>query len=170
MKNPDFFKQQIEEMYATEAGGFAPDVESELRKLEWCDLMVWQFPLWWFGLPGIMKGWVDRVLVMGRTYGGDGFTKMECSSIRRPFSPRPPADLARFTGRVAGTVISMPSCVRFSEGCFASSASRCLRPISYIVPFAFRTRNAKQPSRPGPAGSGILNESNPSTLVNTEPP
>jgi len=73
VKNPDFFKQQIEEMYATEAGGFAPDVEGELRKLEWCDLMVWQFPLWWFGLPGIMKGWVDRVFAMGRTYGGERF-------------------------------------------------------------------------------------------------
>jgi len=33
--------------------------------------MIWQFPLWWFGLPGILKGWVDRVFAMGRTYGGD---------------------------------------------------------------------------------------------------
>ena len=32
--------------------------------------MIWQFPLWWFGLPGILKGWVDRVFAMGRTYGG----------------------------------------------------------------------------------------------------
>ena len=48
VKNPDFFKQQIEEMHATEVGGFAPDVETELRKMESCDLMIWQFPLWWF--------------------------------------------------------------------------------------------------------------------------
>ena len=73
VKNPDFFKQQIEEMHATEAGGFAPDVEAELRKLEACDLMIWQFPLWWFGVPGILKGWVDRVFAMGRTYGGERF-------------------------------------------------------------------------------------------------
>jgi len=59
VKNPDFFKQQIEEMHATEVGGFAPDVEAELRKVEARDLMIWQFPLWWFGLPGILKGWVD---------------------------------------------------------------------------------------------------------------
>jgi NAD(P)H dehydrogenase (quinone) len=31
--------------------------------------MIWQFPLWWFGLPAILKGWVDRVFAMGRTYG-----------------------------------------------------------------------------------------------------
>lgn len=73
VKNADYFKQQIEEMHATEVGGFAPDVEAELHKIETCDLMIWQFPLWWFGLPGILKGWVDRVFAMGRTYGGDRF-------------------------------------------------------------------------------------------------
>lgn len=73
VKDPKFFKQQIEEMHATEVGGFAPDVEAELQKVEWCDLMIWQFPLWWFGMPGILKGWVDRVFAMGRTYGGERF-------------------------------------------------------------------------------------------------
>ena len=71
VKNPDYFKQQIEEMHATDVKGFAADLEAEMQKLEWCDLMIWQFPLWWFGLPGILKGWVDRVFAMGRTYGGD---------------------------------------------------------------------------------------------------
>jgi NAD(P)H dehydrogenase (quinone) len=73
VKDAKYFKQQIEEMNASEVSGFAPDVEAELRKMEDCDLMIWQFPLWWFGLPGILKGWVDRVFVMGRTYGGDRF-------------------------------------------------------------------------------------------------
>jgi NAD(P)H dehydrogenase (quinone) len=73
VKNADFFKQQIEEMHATEVGGFAPDVEEELCKMEACDLMIWQFPLWWFGLPAILKGWADRVFAMGRTYGGEQF-------------------------------------------------------------------------------------------------
>ncbi len=71
LKNPDYFKQQLEEMHATETFGFAEDIEREMRKLEWCELMIWQFPMWWFGLPGILKGWVDRVFAMGRTYGGD---------------------------------------------------------------------------------------------------
>ena len=73
VKNPDFFKQQIEEVHATEVGSLAPDVEAELRKVEACDLMIWQFPLWWFGLPAILKGWADRVFAMGRTYGGERF-------------------------------------------------------------------------------------------------
>lgn len=70
VKDPDFLKLQIEEMNATEANGFAPELEAEIAKVEWCDLMIWQFPLWWFGLPAVLKGWVDRVFAMGRTYGG----------------------------------------------------------------------------------------------------
>src|SRR3989338_2135414 len=61
-----FFKQQMEEMYATDHNGFAPDIEAEIQKLEWCDLVIFQFPLWWFSLPATMKGWVDRVLAMKR--------------------------------------------------------------------------------------------------------
>jgi NAD(P)H dehydrogenase (quinone) len=70
VKDPAYLKLQMEELHATEAGGFAADVEAEWRKVEACDLMVWQFPLWWFGLPAILKGWVDRVFAMGRAYGG----------------------------------------------------------------------------------------------------
>ena len=44
-----------------------------MQKAEACDLMVWQCPLWWFGLPAILKGWVDRVFASGRTYDGDRF-------------------------------------------------------------------------------------------------
>ena len=69
VKDPDYLKLQLEETFATEKDGFAPDIEAEMRKIEACELMILQFPLWWFGLPAILKGWVDRVLAMGRTYG-----------------------------------------------------------------------------------------------------
>lgn len=69
IKDSNYFKQQLEELYATEVGGFIPEIEAEIEKLEWCDLMIWQFPLWWFSVPAILKGWVDRVFAMGRVYG-----------------------------------------------------------------------------------------------------
>lgn len=68
--DPHYLKLQLEEMHASEHAGFAADIEAEMQKLEWCDLMIWQFPLWWFGLPAALKGWVDRVFAMGRMYGG----------------------------------------------------------------------------------------------------
>lgn len=69
VRDPDFYNQQVEELHANEANGFAADIAAEQEKLAWCDLLILQFPLWWFGLPAIMKGWVDRVFAMGRTYG-----------------------------------------------------------------------------------------------------
>jgi NAD(P)H dehydrogenase (quinone) len=73
VKDPDYLKLQIEEMNATEIKGFSEEIEKEISKIEWCDLMIWQFPLWWFGLPAVLKGWVDRVFAMGRVYGGSKF-------------------------------------------------------------------------------------------------
>jgi NAD(P)H dehydrogenase (quinone) len=73
VQDREFFKQQLEEVYATTHNGFAPHIEAELQKVEWCDLMIWQFPLWWFSVPAILKGWVDRVFAMGRTYGNGHF-------------------------------------------------------------------------------------------------
>jgi NAD(P)H dehydrogenase (quinone) len=73
LENIAFFKQQLEELHATATNSFAPVIAAEQEKLEWCDLMIWQFPLWWFSVPGILKGWVDRVFAMGRVYGQGKF-------------------------------------------------------------------------------------------------
>lgn len=73
VKNAHYFKQQVEEDYATDARGFAPDVEAEIAKLEAADLMIWQFPLWWFSVPGVLKGWVDKVFAFNRIYGRGRF-------------------------------------------------------------------------------------------------
>ncbi|MGY8638405.1 NAD(P)H-dependent oxidoreductase [Bradyrhizobium sp. 14AA] len=45
------------------------DVRSEIEKLLWADVLVLQFPLWWFSMPAILKGWVDRVYAYGFAYG-----------------------------------------------------------------------------------------------------
>ena len=70
VNDPGYYKQQLEEMHATDTNGFAPDIEAEIKKIEWCEFMIWQFPMWWFGLPATLKGWVDRVFAMKRIYGG----------------------------------------------------------------------------------------------------
>lgn len=44
------------------------DVQRELARLEWADLVIFQFPLWWHAQPAILKGWFDRVLVYGGRY------------------------------------------------------------------------------------------------------
>jgi NAD(P)H dehydrogenase (quinone) len=52
------------------AGGtLTPDVNAEIEKLLWADVLILQFPLWWFSMPAILKGWVDRVFAYGFAYG-----------------------------------------------------------------------------------------------------
>jgi NAD(P)H dehydrogenase (quinone) len=48
------------------------DVTSEQQKLLAADAVIFHFPLWWFGMPAILKGWVDRVFAYGLAYGYQG--------------------------------------------------------------------------------------------------
>ncbi|GGF18369.1 NAD(P)H dehydrogenase [Aliidongia dinghuensis] len=52
-----------------ETGTLTDDVRVEHEKLLWADALILQFPLWWFTMPAILKGWVDRVFAYGFAYG-----------------------------------------------------------------------------------------------------
>ncbi len=48
--------------------GATLDVRKEQEKLVWCDVLIFQFPIWWFSMPAILKGWVDRTFTRGFAY------------------------------------------------------------------------------------------------------
>jgi putative NADPH-quinone reductase len=50
------------------ANALTEDVRTEIEKLLWADALILQFPLWWFSMPAILKGWVDRVYASGFAY------------------------------------------------------------------------------------------------------
>lgn len=58
-----------ESKHAFESGTQPADVAAEQAKLLWADALLLQFPLWWFSMPAILKGWVDRVYAYGLAYG-----------------------------------------------------------------------------------------------------
>lgn len=67
---------QVSDLYAMEwraalAAGEVPGhaVLAEQEKLLWAEAVIFQFPLWWFSMPAIMKGWVERVYTYGFGYG-----------------------------------------------------------------------------------------------------
>jgi NAD(P)H dehydrogenase (quinone) len=72
-QDPAYLNYALEQRHAQKAGGLAPDIESELAKLLWSDLLILNFPVFWCAPPAIMKGWFDRVLVSGQVYGGKRF-------------------------------------------------------------------------------------------------
>ncbi|PST18778.1 flavodoxin family protein [Mesorhizobium plurifarium] len=55
--------------HAFDAEALTEDVRDEIDKLLWADALILQFPLWWFSMPAILKGWVDRVFAYGFAYG-----------------------------------------------------------------------------------------------------
>lgn len=70
LSNPDFFKLQVEQGKAYQNETLAPDIAAEIENLFWADFVLLQFPIWWFSMPAILKGWVDRVFITGAIYGG----------------------------------------------------------------------------------------------------
>lgn len=69
--NGVFFKPQREQWNATKNGTLPEEVQADLDLLLRSDLLVLSFPLWWFSMPAILKGWLDRVFAMGAVAGGD---------------------------------------------------------------------------------------------------
>jgi putative NADPH-quinone reductase len=55
---------------------FAQEEEAAIlearQAIKWCDHMVLVFPVWWFSLPALLKGFLDRVLIPGWAYKFDG--------------------------------------------------------------------------------------------------
>lgn len=70
LSHPHYMKYQTEQLNAASNDLFTEDIKKEMEKLEWADVVIFNFPLWWFSLPAILKGWVDRVFAMGFAYGG----------------------------------------------------------------------------------------------------
>ena len=62
------FSPLAEQRHAFKTGNLPEDVQAEIEKLEWADLVIFQFPIWWHSIPAILKGWMDRVFVSGGLY------------------------------------------------------------------------------------------------------
>ncbi len=66
---PDHLQYDREQKHAHANDLFSDDIQAEIEKLIWCDFLILQFPLWWFSVPAIMKGWFDRVFANSVAYG-----------------------------------------------------------------------------------------------------
>ena len=68
--NPDYFNYALEQRKSLKADTIADDIKAEIAKVEAADLLILNFPMYWFSMPAILKGWIDRVFVSGKFYGG----------------------------------------------------------------------------------------------------
>jgi len=52
-----------------DAAGTMPDIAAEQARISRADAICMVFPLFWWGMPAMTKGWVDRVWSSGWAYG-----------------------------------------------------------------------------------------------------
>ncbi len=71
--NKDYFNYALEQRHATENNLLTPEVQGEVDKLLNCDLLILNFPFYWFSVPAMIKGWIDRTFISGKVYGGRRF-------------------------------------------------------------------------------------------------
>lgn len=62
----------VHDLYATYKNAEAIDVAKEQALLVQYERIVFQFPLYWYSAPSILKEWQDKVLGYGFAYGPDG--------------------------------------------------------------------------------------------------
>ena len=68
-RDADAFRYGREQSFAAKNAGFARNVKGEIDN----DMLIMQFPLWWFSVPAILKGWIDRTYAVGAIYDHEHF-------------------------------------------------------------------------------------------------
>lgn len=60
-----------DDMNGQRMGKVADDVKTEQDFITWADRIIFIYPIWWTGMPAIMKGFIDRVFSYGFAYRYD---------------------------------------------------------------------------------------------------
>jgi NAD(P)H dehydrogenase (quinone) len=61
----------LEDMQGQRMGKVASDIKTEQDFITWADRIIFIYPIWWTGMPAIMKGYIDRVFSYGFAYRYD---------------------------------------------------------------------------------------------------
>jgi len=61
----------LEDMQGQRMGKVADEIKTEQDFISWADQIIFIYPIWWTGMPAIMKGFIDRVFSYGFAYRYD---------------------------------------------------------------------------------------------------
>ena len=67
------------------------DVAAEQEKLKWADVIVLQFPVFWYSMPSLLRKWIEDVVVHGSAYGSEG-TALQGKKLIASFTTGAPAE------------------------------------------------------------------------------
>lgn len=69
-RQPDHLVYALEQRHGYETGTLATDITREVEHVLSADILAFTFPVFWFSMPAILKGWIERVFLSGSFYGG----------------------------------------------------------------------------------------------------
>ncbi len=61
----------LNDMQGQRMGKVSADVKTEQEYIAWAEQITFIYPIWWTGLPAVMKGYIDRVFSYGFAYRYD---------------------------------------------------------------------------------------------------
>lgn len=61
----------LSDLESLACGKVPEDVKVEQEYLAWADLLTFIYPVWWTGMPALMKGYIDRVFTKDFAYSMD---------------------------------------------------------------------------------------------------
>lgn len=79
------------------------NVEAEQKKLVEADIIVWQFPVFWYSMPSLLRKWIEDVIVHGFAYGSTG-TALKGKRFIASFTIGAPAEIYTKDGFVGYTI------------------------------------------------------------------
>ena len=87
---------KIKDLYK-ECPSYKFRIEAEQKDLIAAESIVFQFPLYWYSVPGVLKEWLDQVFTYGFAYGSSG-DKLKGKQFLLSITIGGPADAYRHGG------------------------------------------------------------------------
>lgn len=61
--NPIMGRDELAQHFDTDVN--QSGLETHVADLQWCDTLIFVYPTWWYGLPAMLKGFLDRAFLPG---------------------------------------------------------------------------------------------------------
>ncbi|MBR0911647.1 NAD(P)H-dependent oxidoreductase [Bradyrhizobium japonicum] len=69
-KCSDYLVYALEQRHGYETGSLSQEIRDEVANVLAADVLGFTFPIYWFSVPAILKGWIERIFLSGPMYGG----------------------------------------------------------------------------------------------------
>lgn len=121
-----------------------PETQTYRDLISWADHLIFIFPIWWGGMPGILKGFIDRVFVSGFAFHYEGLfpighlkgrtawviTTHDTPSFALPFLPDYGKTLKKFILRNCGIKVVKSTAVAHLRGTTLKKRQKALKNIA----------------------------------------